>query len=106
MRAPCSPPTRHWSSSTNRARSSPRPDPPPPIFAISSRLAGGVLTLEALRDRDGAAESMTLQFRGRPPVRIELADGRSGDVYTWFRFLERRSVSRRSRFWDPWIDAC
>ena len=42
---------------------------------LSTRVAGDVLTLEAVRDRGGAAETLALQFRGHPPVRVIRADG-------------------------------
>jgi signal transduction histidine kinase len=51
------------------------------LRSIHTRSDGGVLSIDAVRARNGAAERVTLQLHGRPPVRITLANGRPADVH-------------------------
>jgi signal transduction histidine kinase len=48
---------------------------------IRTRSDGGVLSIDAIRARNGGAERVTLQLQGRPPARIAMADGRPADVH-------------------------
>jgi signal transduction histidine kinase len=48
---------------------------------VTTRSSDGVLILDAVRERDGRADGITLQFVGRSPARIPIGNGGSAVVH-------------------------